>query len=287
MKPSPTFGPFPRQQANWDWRAAGNFMCGGAGAGLIVFAVLSGIGGARFVATLAGGLALVGAGLFFVWLEIGRPWRAMHVFINPRQSWMTREAMVAAVMFPAGLAAMFVPALGGLVLLLALGFVYCQARMLQAAKGIPAWREPMLVPLVVVTGLAEGGGLFLLAQPQHAADDGALLALFGALVLARLAIGYDYRRRLGTVAARGALAALDATGRLLLYAGTVPALAAALLVATGAIGGLPAWTLLAAAGALAAAAGAHFKHTLVTRAGFNQGFALTHLPVRGVRRKEV
>jgi phenylacetyl-CoA:acceptor oxidoreductase subunit 2 len=208
------------------------------------------------------------------------------VYFNPRQSWMTREAMVAAVLFPTGLAAMGAPSLRGAVLLLALGFVYCQARMLQAAKGIPAWREPMLVPLVVVTGLAEGGGLFLLAQPRHAAADGALLALFGALVLARLAIGIAYRRRLRRVAARGALAALDRTGRVLLYAGTMPALAAVLLVASGALGGGAAWTLLAAGGALAAAAGAHFKHTLVTRAGFNQGFALAHLPVRGVHRRE-
>ena len=34
---------------------------------------------------------------------------------------------------------------------------------------------------------------------------------------------------------------------------------------------------------LAALGGAAFKFMLITRAGFNQGFALTHLPVRGVR----
>ena len=33
--------------------------------------------------------------------------------------------------------------------------------------------------------------------------------------------------------------------------------------------------------------GLWFKFTLVTRAAFNQGFALPHLPVRGVRRSEV
>ena len=33
---------------------------------------------------------------------------------------------------------------------------------MQAAKGIPAWREPLTVPLIVATGLAEGGGLWLL-----------------------------------------------------------------------------------------------------------------------------
>ena len=37
----------------------------------------------------------------------------------------------------------------------------------------------------------------------------------------------------------------------------------------------------AIAGLMAAGAGAYLKFTLVTRAGFNQGFALAHLPVRG------
>ncbi len=40
--------------------------------------------------------------------------------------------------------------------------------------------------------------------------------------------------------------------------------------------------IAAAAGLLAAAAGAWFKATLVLRAGHNQGFALPHMPVRGV-----
>ena len=41
------------------------------------------------------------------------------------------------------------------------------------------------------------------------------------------------------------------------------------------------WAL---AGALAALTGAQFKFTLITRASFNQGFALARLPVRGVAR---
>ena len=39
--------------------------------------------------------------------------------------------------------------------------------------------------------------------------------------------------------------------------------------------------LAALAGALAAAAGAWFKYTLVCRASFTQGFALPHTPARG------
>jgi phenylacetyl-CoA:acceptor oxidoreductase subunit 2 len=33
---------------------------------------------------------------------------------------------------------------------------------------------------------------------------------------------------------------------------------------------------------VATLAGAWFKYSLITRAAFNQGFALKHLPVRGV-----
>jgi phenylacetyl-CoA:acceptor oxidoreductase subunit 2 len=41
--------------------------------------------------------------------------------------------------------------------------------------------------------------------------------------------------------------------------------------------------LAAIAGLMAATAGAYTKYTIVTRAAFNQGFALAHLPVRGAR----
>ena len=33
-----SYGPNPWQQTQWDWRAAGNFICGGAGGGLIAMA---------------------------------------------------------------------------------------------------------------------------------------------------------------------------------------------------------------------------------------------------------
>src|SRR6185369_6100447 len=34
-------------------------------------------------------------------------------------------------------------------------------------KGIPAWRTPAIVPLMVTTGLAEGAGLFLVGTGQE------------------------------------------------------------------------------------------------------------------------
>jgi hypothetical protein len=50
----------------------------------------------------------------------------------------------------------------------AAAFLYCQARILRAAMGIPAWRGPWVVPLIVVSGLAEGGALLWLVQGSFA-----------------------------------------------------------------------------------------------------------------------
>jgi phenylacetyl-CoA:acceptor oxidoreductase subunit 2 len=56
------------------------------------------------------------------------------------------------------------------------------------------------------------------------------------------------------------------------------------LVASGSVGGVLVAPALVLAGLLVAGAGGWLKFMLITRAGFNQGFALAHLPVRGVRR---
>ena len=59
--------------------------------------------------------------------------------------------------------------------------------MLQAAKGIPAWREPLTVPLIVATGLAEGGGLWLLLAA--ASGPGIAVAVAGLRAGAAGALG--------------------------------------------------------------------------------------------------
>lgn len=279
-----SYGPNPWQQTQWDWRAAGNFICGGAGGGLIAMAALSGAQGPGLAALLLGGMALVGTGLLCVWFELGRPLRAWHVFFNPRTSWMTREAVVAMLLMPAAMAAAAgLPGFRWFAAALALAFVYCQSRMLQAAKGIPAWRESLLIPLVVTTGLAEGSGL-LLALASQASVTAPLLTFAAAVLLARAWVWRVYRRRLdGRVPAR-ALAALDAAGRWLWLAGSALPLLLLALVASGSLGSAIVAPALGVAGIAATIAGAWLKFTLITRAGFNQGFALAHLPVRGVRR---
>lgn len=279
-----TYGPKPWQQTAWDWRAAGNFIGGGAGSGLIMFTALAGVEDATAAALLLAGLALIGLGLACVWAELGRPLRALHVFFNPRTSWMTREAIAATVLFPVGaLAALFAYAgVSGVAWLpapVALAFIYCQSRMLRAARGIPAWRAPRVVALLLATSFAEGAALFWLAQPWHGQGTPLLVLVFGALLLARIALWYAYRLRLEGHVARRALAALDRAGGVLLIGGTVVPLA--LLVAALAAGGTTGTALAALAGLAAAPAGAFVKFALITRAGFNQGFALQRLPVRG------
>jgi phenylacetyl-CoA:acceptor oxidoreductase subunit 2 len=277
-----TYGPDPWRQTSWDARAAGNFIGGGMGGGLIVFTVLSGAAGIERAALLLAGLALVGLGLFSVSLELGRPLRALNVFRNPRKSWMAREAWTSVALVPAVLAtAAGVTGASWLALTIALLFVGCQARLLQAAKGIPAWREKTVVPLLVFTGLTEGAGLFFVAAPWHGAATLSLLVAFGVLLLIRIVAWLAYRRRLAGKAAPGAMAALDRAGLVLQVAGT--ALPLALAAAAGFIAGDAVLALVGVAGLLAAVSGAFLKLVLVTRAGFNQGFALPHLPVRGAR----
>lgn len=283
-----SYGPNPWQQAHWDWRAAGNFMFGGAGAGLLVFALFAGAEGSAATLLVLAGLALIGLGLLCVWLEIGRPLRAMNVMRRPGSSWMSREAMVAPLVFGLGLAvAAGLRAWAPLLVLAALGFLYCQARIVQAAKGIPVWREPLTVPLLVVTGFAEGAGLYwlgalLLSVPLPRGMGASLLAfMFAAVVLLRWATWGEWRRRIAASAVPPALAEIDRAGRGLLWFGTAVPIALALAAA---VGTAAAPWLLAGAGALAAGTGAFFKYVLITRAAFNQGFRLAHLPVRGVPR---
>jgi phenylacetyl-CoA:acceptor oxidoreductase subunit 2 len=106
--------------------------------------------------------------------------------------------------------------------------------------------------------------------------------VLGALVLARAFVAQAHERGLTDQMAPRARLALGAAGRWLQIAGT--ALPLATLALAVLVSGAWAWPLLAVAGALVAAAGAWFKFALVTRAGFNQGFALKHLPVRGAAR---
>lgn len=278
------FGPNPWQQTSWDARAAGNFVGGGAGSGLLVFSAVAAPEGSLRGLLIVLALALVALGLLSVFAEIGRPWRSMNVIFNPRTSWMSREAALAPLLLGSGALALFgVAGATPLAALLALGFVYCQARIVQAAKGVPAWREPLTVPLLVAAGLAEGAGLYWMLAPSWEQGRPALWVAFGALLVLRFVLGMLWQRRLARSLPPRPLQAVSRAGRAANAGSVVPLVIVLGVLATPLS---PAWSvaLQALAGALAVLGGAAFKVLLITQAGFNQGFALPHLPVRGVRR---
>jgi phenylacetyl-CoA:acceptor oxidoreductase subunit 2 len=281
-----TKGVAPWHQQHWDWKAAANFMCGGAGAGLFTIAGGWSLAqGPLFPLGLAA-LALVALGLLCVLMKIGRPWRSIYVLRQPGRSWMAREAWIACAFLPAALAATWFDApavtLAGAVV--ALAYLFSQSMILQAARGIPAWRAPLMSPLIVATGIAEGSGLFLFAAACWPALRPTLVAATIVAILAAALRAGIWRTYLGALVREGvptrSLLVLKAFGPWFFAFGLALPLGA-IVVGFLSAAAAPALVLFAFAGAAIAVAGMALKFILVTRAGYNQGFALTRTPVRG------
>lgn len=272
----------PRQQRNWDWRAAANFIAGGAGGGLLLFNSLVSVDPDVIRAAILLGLMLIGGGLTCVWFEIGRPWRALNVYRHFATSWMTREAVVALVLFACGGLALLTvqPQLVTLTGILGLAFLYSQARILAANKGIPTWRHPRSISLMMATGLAEGAGFLACVVSLSPIPIGPWALIFLVVLIAARA--YFWKMYLASLVAdgapEGALKVLNGmASRFVLVGHVLPALAvAAALVGTPGRAGLVFF-----AGITVVASGWMLKYTLVRRAAFTQGLALLHLPVRG------
>lgn len=265
------------RQPYWDWRAAGNFALGGSGAGVLVYAAVR---GARSLELL--GAALVGAGLLCVWFEIGRPWRALNAYRHGATSWMSREATVAPLLLASAFGAAWFdsPGLRWLAAALAVAYVYCQARMLNAGRGIPAWRNPRTVPLLVASGLAEGAGLGILAGgfSRPTALPVWPMALLAALLSARALAFWSYRRALPKVGAPGRtlLRELSGFGRV---SGALDVLAlTAALSATADVRIAP---LVMASALIAVGSGWALKYSLVLRWSYEQPFTVPMPVARG------
>ena len=272
----------PWHQRNWDLRAAGNFVFGGAGTGLLVFAAIGDAIGAAYAVPALIGLALIGAGLLCVWAEIGRPLRALNVYRHARTSWMTREAMVAPFLFADGLGAAWSgsQALIWTAAALALLYLFCQAQMIRASRGIPAWRSARVVPLLMLTGLCEGASLAILSA-AFSADLNWLVAILFVLALARGLTWHAYRSGLRHEGAPSkALVALAQIELPVAMLGNWAAAVLLLVALASSSAPMIFWlVMIAALGILGS--GWLFKVVLITRAAFNQGFALPRLPVRG------
>ena len=264
-------------QTQWDWRAAGNFMFGGSGGALILMAAIASWPGTPTLVIGLSSLVFVGLGLFLVWLEIGRPWRFLHVFFHPQTSWMTREASVAVLLFAATFLGVLLqaPTLLAAAGLLGFLFLYCQGRILRASKGIPAWREPAVVPLILSTGLAEGAAILTILLIFSSTEQMWLLYLLMGLLACRLVSWQHYRQRLAANnAPPAALKMLDDINRPQVILGNaLPLLLLAMIIILPVL--LKPLALLACI--LATASGWLMKFTIIAKAAKVQGYALGKL----------
>lgn len=270
-------------QPFWDFRAAMNFTMGGMGSGLIAMVALSAALGlapvdlAVFAVPVAG--VTVAIGLFFVFLEIGRKWRALNVMLRPNTSWMTREVYVVIVLYPLLALVWFRPSVAAMLALSAAGtaFLFCQARIIHAAKGIPAWRTPLIPVLICVSGLSEGGGLALLIALYVGAQIPAVLAtIVAAASVAMLTLWLVY---VATARKAGipplAVDVLKAITPF--YVGVM----AAALMALGYGFAMPVSAAIGVAAVGFVLCGAIWKFAIITRAAHQQGFVLPNMPQRG------
>ena len=274
----------PKHQTPWDWRAAVQFICGGTGTGLLFFTALAAWEEPIWL-WRTGLLAMIfiGVGLFSVWMKLGRRWRALFVFLNPRTSWMSREALLSIPLGLLGLVAvgLQIPTLALIAAVFGLGFLYAQARILRAAAGIPAWREPLIVPLISFTGLTEGAALFVAAALLFGAVETWFVIVLFLLIAVRLLVWLAYRRKLsapGSAPIETVKALEHINDNLLVLGHVIP-----LLVVLAAIffPGNTAVTLATLIAALLTLLGGwYLKATLITRAAYDQGFAIEHAPAR-------
>lgn len=281
-----------KRQEYWDYKAAMNFGLGGLASGAMVMAWLTSFALPVTDAALSGLFALSGAimtvGLAFVFLKIHRKARFLNVLLRPASSWMTRETYCVALIMPAILLDLLWPndVFHTLVGIGALGFLVSQAQILYRARGIPAWRAPLVPWMLTATGLLEGlGMLAVLAFVWASAATGGLvdgLAFAGiALTIANAGLWFAYRT---TARARGipplARREIEAVTPLLMVAGhACPLLFFSLAVWVGA--GPGALVLLALGGVAAIAGGLLWKFRVILEASYFQGYALPQAPTRG------
>ncbi|MCW9002088.1 MAG: dimethyl sulfoxide reductase anchor subunit [Rhodospirillales bacterium] len=276
----------PTLQKDWDIRGTGNFIFGGVGSGLLIVAAIAAFIGMPQQWPIGLGLFFVLLGLLCVLAKIGRPFRALNVIFNPKTSWMSREALAAFPVFAAGGAAILFPwpPLAALAALFGGAFLYCQGMILTASKGIPAWRSTKTLPLIMVTGIVEGAGAFMivgaLSDPQTMAT--ALPVVSTVLLVtiaARVFAWRGYRRSLdGDSAPRATREVLANAEVFITFAGHVVPV---LLIFVSMMLPREGHFLAMGAGAFAIAGGWYLKFIIVNRAAFNQGFAILHSPARG------
>jgi len=273
-------GPWPRLQKFWDIRAACNFIGGGTGSGLLIIAALSIVMGQVLIAPVIAGVISICFGLMMVFLEIGRPWRSINMFFHPQTSWMTREGIVVMPLFLCAALVVYyadqllVSSFAGFMGFFALVFLYCQVRILHAARGIPAWNHPSLKPYIFTTGLTEATGIALCLPELNSSKE--LMLVLAVLLIVRLLLWINYTKQLELDGAPEASCNV--------FEAVLHKLILSQLFAVGFL--VVAWykellLFSVMAGLIAAFSGWTIKAIIVTRAAQTRGFSIPRTPVRG------
>jgi len=273
-------GPWPRLQKFWDIRAACNFIGGGTGSSLLMIAALYALLDQTNLTPIIAGVICISFGLLMVFWEIGRPWRSINMFFHPQTSWMTREGILVMPLFLcAGFLVVYTDhqlarTIAVLMGIFAVVFLYCQVRILHAAKGIPAWHHPNLKPYIFSSGLTEALGIAV-CLPGLMTESPLMIAL-GVMLLLRLIFWQAYTKNLERDGAPEVSCAVFEAIQMKLVLSHVLSLVF-LMIAW--FTNMVLFSILA--GVLAATTGWYVKVIIVTRAAQTRGFAIPRTPVRG------
>lgn len=273
-----------KRQTFWDYRAAMNFALGGVASGLAIVGWIAYLFDLILAKTLVDinliATVIMAAGLFFVFLKLGRKKRFLYVLLRPHSSWMARETYcVGLFYFSVGLSLIWpLPQVFVLSGLGAIGFLIAQAQILYASKGITSWRVQFVPWMLAATGLLEGAGFLLVALnflvPTGVANQVVAIVGIGmSIVMAGLWIAYQ-KSGPGNGIVPLSMKDINAiTPGVLIGAHALPAvlLAFSFVIPMMAVPG----------GLMAVAGGLIWKFLLVTRICHHQGFALPAVPLRG------
>jgi phenylacetyl-CoA:acceptor oxidoreductase subunit 2 len=153
-------------------------------------------------------------------------------------------------------------------------FLYCQARILLASRGIPAWSQKEIVPLILITGLTEGVAALILTVGSATYAVGGLIVL---AILREVAREFYRRGLIAKKAPNGTLAWLH-SGKEKSYLGLrFAAIAALCAVAVGVLSE----SISYLAALLVILTGWSLKIGIVIAAAFQRGFIVARTPARG------
>ena len=186
----------------------------GAGYGLLMFiasfALLGLVPIERSVGLLVIGIgsALVVLGLLASTAHLGRPERAWRAFSEWRTSWLSREGVAAVLSLCASTVLMLVWASTAQLtvsfavaaiatLALAVTTLVCTGMIYASLRTIPAWHQPLTVPIYLALALATGGILLhlLLALTGQNAQAAAIAGLVATVVAGVLKLAYWSARK--------------------------------------------------------------------------------------------